>query len=86
MHGSQIFGTVYKHLHLTNNNCYIRYLTRKPNLVSQPPSDSAEIAFANVATLYVKHQFAWDNADIVEEVDEDFYESEPEDNSGDEEQ
>lgn len=43
-----------------------------------PPSNLVELAFANVGSLYVKHQYSWDNADIVAEVDNEFYESEPE--------
>lgn len=54
------------------------YQNRPLECHMSPPSNSLEAAFANVGTLYVKHQFSWDNAEVVAEVDEEFYESEPE--------
>ena len=54
-------------------------------VTNEPTSDKLELCFTQVINLYVRHQFAWDNADMVDIVDGDFYESEPDDvSSGDE--
>ena len=56
------------------------YTEPQPDLEEEePPSNGLEIAFSNVGSLYVKHQYSWDDADVVVEVDEEMYESEPED-------
>ena len=55
------------------------YNTVEPDLQDvPPPSDQLEDAFNKVIDLYLKHQNAWDNADIVVGIDDQEVETESE--------
>ena len=60
-------------LHLFDPN--FLYIERDPDLEVDPPSDSMEEAFSNLADFFVKHQDTWDNGDRVEIENDDDTES-----------